>query len=139
MDYKSRINQRAKTIQGELEDIFTQSFIRGESYGQTTKRVMERLNVSYSNAKRLVQTELRMCEVKANCEHAKRLGFKYKKRKTVKDARVCKKCQELEGRVYLISDLEKNPYLAIAHPNERCYLIEVSDVKGERLYAEQNK
>ena len=29
MDYKSRINQRAKTIQGELEDIFTQSFIRG--------------------------------------------------------------------------------------------------------------
>lgn len=139
IDYKSRINQRAKMIQGELEDIFTQSFIRGESYGQTAKRVMERLNVSYSNAKRLVQTELRMCEVKANCEHAKRLGFKYKKRKTVKDARVCKKCQELEGRVYLISDLEKNPYLAIAHPNERCYLIEVSDVKGERLYAEQNK
>ena len=71
--------------------------------------------------------------------HAARLGFKYMKRKTVKDSRVCKLCQQLEGRVYLISDLQKNPHLAIAHPNERCYLIEVSDIKGERLYNEQNK
>lgn len=139
IDYKARINRRAKLIQGELEDIFMQASIRGQSYGQIAKKVSERLDVSYSNARRLVQTELRMCEVKVNGEHAARLGFKYMKRKTVKDSRVCKLCQQLEGRVYLISDLQKNPHLAIAHPNERCYLIEVSDIKGERLYNEQNK
>lgn len=139
IDYKARVNQRAKLIQGELEEIFTQAFIRGQSYDRTAKQVMDRLNVSYSNAKRLVQTELRMCEVKANSEHADRLGFKYMKRKTVNDSNVCALCKELEGRVYLISDLQKNPHLAIAHPNERCYMVEVSDVKGEKMYVEQNR
>src|SRR5690625_1761468 len=58
----------------ELQTKLTQSFIRGDSVDRTVKDVMERFNVSQSNARRLVQTESAFFTEQASMDSYKESG-----------------------------------------------------------------
>ena len=134
--YAQRIAIRATQLSKEINQAISSMYAQGKGYQWASKRITERLGVSNSHAKTLVQTECRVSETMANVNHYKSMGVQYWKRQTVNDKKVCEKCEELAKRVFTTEDLEQNVWVSVAHPNERCHLEPLSRQRGEQAYRE---
>ena len=134
--YAQRIAIRATQLSKEINQAISSMYAQGKGYQWASKRITERLGVSNSHAKTLVQTECRVSETMANVNHYKSMGVQYWKRQTVNDKKVCEKCEELAKRVFTTEELEPNVWVSVAHPNERCHLEPLSRQRGEQAYRE---
>ena len=134
--YGERIAIRATQLNKEINQAISSMYSQGKGYQWATKRIADRLGVSNSHAKTLVQTECRVSETMANVNHYKSMGVQYWKRQTVNDKSVCEKCKELAKRVFTTEELEQNVWISVAHPNERCHLVPLSRQRGEQAYRE---
>ena len=136
--YQQRIAKRIVKLQGEVNSIISSMYALGKGYDYAIKKIKERLDVSYSYAKTLVQTECRVAEVQANREHYATMGVKYYGRHTVRDSHVCPICKEHENDVYTDEEVKKNPWVFILHPHERCYIEPLSQQRGKERYANRS-
>ena len=121
--YYTRIEERAKKLGYSIESKLKQSIIRGDGYNKIAGEVMRDLDVSFRSAKTLVQTELRTAEITAHLHQAKQNGYTHMERRSMRDSRVCKLCQSLDGAIYPLESTTSGDF--ILHPNERCVLVEV--------------
>ena len=138
--FGSRIDRRRAIVKNEINQAIRNAFVQGSSVDRCTKDVLDRLNVSYSNAKRLAHNELTYAQHSADSKQMKQNGFKGVKRKTVKDSHVCKICKEREGEIIPIEEYEKNPNVFMLHVNDRCYGVPVMSLDGNssfRKFAEK--
>ena len=130
--YYTRIEERAKKLGYSIESKLRQSIIRGDSYNKIAGEVMRDLDVSFRSAKTLVATELRTAEITAHIHQAKQNGYTHMERRSMRDSHVCKICQEMDGTIYPVDSVTAGDF--IAHPNERCILVEVVvDDNGEKV------
>ena len=130
--YYTRIEERAKKLGYSIESKLKQSIIRGDGYNKIAGEVMRDLDVSFRSAKTLVATELRTAEITAKLHQAKRNGYTHMERRSMRDSHVCKLCQSLDGTIYPLDSVSAGDF--IAHPNERCILVEVVvDENGEKV------
>ena len=132
--YSQRIAARMVQVKSEINQAITSMYTQGKGYDYAIKRIEERLQVSHHYAQRLVQTECRLAEVQANTKHYKDMGVQYFGRRTVNDARVCDLCKKHKNDVYTVEELEKNPFVAILHPGDRCIIEPLSSRRGEEAY-----
>lgn len=138
--FKNRIDRRRAIVKNEINQAVRNAFVQGSSVDKCTKDVLDRLNVSYSNAKRLAMNELTYTQHSADSRQMKENGFKGVKRKTVKDDRVCKICKQHEGEIIPIEEYEKNPNIFMLHVGDRCYGTPVMSLDGNssfRKFAEK--
>lgn len=138
--FNNRIDRRRAIVKNEINQAIRNAFVQGSSVDRCTKDVLDRLNVSYSNAKRLAHNELSWSQHSADSRQMKENGFKGVKRKTVKDDRVCKICKQHEGEIIPIEEYEKNPNIAMLHINCRDYMIPVMSLDNTnpfRQFAEK--
>ena len=132
--FTSRIERRRAIVKNEINQAVRNAFVKGSSVDKCTKDVLDRLNVSYSNAKRLAHNELTYAQHCADSKQMKDNGFKGVKRKTVKDDRVCPICKEHEGEIIPIEQYEANPSVMMLHINCRDYGVPVMSMNGDNPF-----
>lgn len=136
--FAQRIAIRATQLQREINQAISSMYTQGKGYQWASKRITERVGVSNSHAKRLVQTECRLAEVQANTKHYADMGVQYFGRKTVNDKKVCEKCKEHKDDVYTVQELKSNPWIAIVHVGDRCIIEPLSRQRGAERYANRS-
>ena len=132
--FTNRIERRKAIVKNEINQTVRNAFVKGSSVDKCTKDVLDRLNVSYSNAKRLAHNELTYAQHCADSKQMKDNGFNYVKRKTVKDNRVCPICKEHEGEVIPIEQYEANPSVMMLHVGCRDYGVPVMSMDGNNPF-----
>ena len=137
-DFRQRMAIRGTQLQREINEAITSMYAQGKGYQYASKRIAERMGVSNSNAKRLVQTECRLAEVQANTKHYADMGVQYFGRQTVNDKKVCEICKEHKNDVYTTKELQENPWVGILHVNERCIIEPLSRQRGAERYANRS-
>lgn len=136
-NWSKRIWADRDKLATELHTKLTQSFIRGDSVDRTVRDVVDRFNVSRSNAKRLVQTESAFFTEQATMDSYKESGVvgEYEILATL-DNRTSPICQEMDGKVFRLSEAEVGVTYPPFHPNCRTttvpYFDDEEDV-GERI------
>jgi SPP1 gp7 family putative phage head morphogenesis protein len=138
--FYNRIDRRRAIVKHEINQAIKNTYIKGMGVDSAVKHITDRLNVSYSNAKRLAHNELTYAQHCADSKQMKQNGFKGVKRKTVKDSHVCPICKEHEGEIVPIEEYEKNPNVMMLHVNCRDYGVPVMSLDGEnpfRKFAEK--
>ena len=132
--FTNRIERRRAIVKNEINQAVRNAFVKGSSVDKCTKDVLDRLNVSYSNAKRLAHNELTYAQHCADSKQMKDNGFKGVKRKTVKDNRVCPICKEHEGEIIPIEQYEANPSVMMLHVGCRDYGVPVMSMDGNNPF-----
>lgn len=132
--FNSRIDRRKAIVKQEINEAIRNAFVKGSSVDKCTKDVLDRLNVSYSNAKRLAHNELTYAQHCADSKQMKDNGFRGVKRKTVKDDKVCPICKEHEGEIIPIEQYEANPQIAMLHVGDRCYMTPIMAMDGNNPF-----
>lgn len=132
--FTSRIERRRAIVKNEINQAVRNAFVKGSSVDKCTKDVLDRLNVSYSNAKRLSFNEITYAQHCADSKQMKDNGFKGVKRKTVKDNKVCPICKEHEGEIIPIEQYEANPQIAMLHVGDRCYMTPIMSMDGNNPF-----
>ena len=137
--FMNRIDRRRAIVKHEINEAVKNAFVKGSSVDKCTKDVLDRLNVSYSNAKRLAHNELTYAQHCADSKQMKQNGFKGVKRKIV-DSNACELCKSKAGEIVPISEYEKNPNVLMLHVNCRDYGVPVMSLDGNnpfRQFAEK--
>ncbi|MGF7049148.1 SPP1 gp7 family putative phage head morphogenesis protein [Paenibacillus sp. DS2015] len=108
-NWSQRIWDDRSKVRKELQRNLSQSFIRGDSIDRTVKSVVERMNVSRSNAERLVQTESAFFAGQATMAGYKESGVvqQYEVLATL-DTHTSSVCRSLDGLVFKLSEMEVN-------------------------------
>ena len=132
--FTNRIERRRAIVKQEINQAVRNAFVKGSSVDKCTKDVLDRLNVSYSNAKRLAHNELTYAQHCADSKQMKDNGFKGVKRKTVKDNKVCPICKEHEGEIIPIEQYEANPSVMMLHINCRDYGVPIMAMDGNNPF-----
>ena len=132
--FTNRIERRKAIVKNEINQAIRNAFVQGSSVDKCTKDVLDRLNVSYSNAKRLAHNELTYAQHCADSKQMKDNGFNYVKRKTVKDSKVCPICKEHEGEIIPIEQYEANPSVMMLHVGCRDYGVPVMSMDGNNPF-----
>lgn len=103
-DYSSRIWDNKKQLSKTIKEEMTQMVIRGESSKKVAQRVAARMDTSYKNAVRLVQTEHSYVMNEASKYTYEDLNIdKYEFLATL-DSRTCSVCGKLDGKVFELSE-----------------------------------
>ena len=136
-NWSKRIWNDRDKLARELHVQLTQAFIRGDSVDRTVRIVRERFGVSLSNARRLVQTESAFFTEQATMDSYKASGIveKYEILATL-DSRTSPICQDMDGKVFKLSEMEVGVTYPPFHPNCRTTTVPYFDNEedvGERI------
>ncbi|WP_176705865.1 ADP-ribosyltransferase [Paenibacillus hemerocallicola] len=136
-NWSQRIWDDRTKLRQELQTKLSQSFIRGDSVDRTVKDVTERMNVSRSNAERLVQTESAFFTGQATMAGYKESGVvqKYEVLATL-DSRTTPICREMDAKVFPLSEMQVGvnypPFHVRCRTTTTAYFDDEVDV-GERI------
>ncbi|AQZ46044.1 minor capsid protein [Paenibacillus larvae] len=139
-NYSDRIwANKAKLIR-ELDTNLAQSLIRGDNVNKTARTLSERMQVSFSNAARLVQTESAHIVSQATYDSYRESGVveKYEFLATL-DRRTSKVCRHMDGKVFDLQDKKEGVNFPPLHP--RCRSTTVAffdDEAGVRAAKDKN-
>ncbi|MEF9952208.1 MAG: minor capsid protein [Clostridium sp.] len=127
-NFSSRVwNDKDKLIR-ELEINLSQAFIRGDSIDKTAQVIKERMNVAYSRARTLVNTESANIVNKATIDgyKASKVVKKYEVLATL-DLRTSDICRSMDGKYFNLNDMQTGINAPPFHPNCRTTTIPYFD------------
>ncbi len=106
-NWSKRIWGDRDKLTNEIYTKLSQSFIRGDDVHKASKDIAERMGVSYSNAKRLVQTETAFFAEQATMEGYRQSGIvdRFEFLATL-DMRTSEICRGMDGKVFKVSEQE---------------------------------
>lgn len=136
-NFSDRIWSDKEKLLRELETNLAQAFIRGDSIDRTTQAIEKKLNVSYSNAARIVRTETANIVTEATFDGYRESGVvrKYQFVATL-DERTCPICGGIDGHIFKVSEKRVGVNASPLHPNCRCTTVAYFDDEisvGERI------
>ena len=103
----------------ELKTVLTVGLIRGDGVEEMTKRITRRMDVSASDARRLVRTESAHIHEQAGLDGYKECGISSYWFLATLDRKTSPQCRELDGKVFLIAEAETGKNYPPIHPNCR--------------------
>lgn len=127
-NYSERIWRNRDKLVMELQTKLSQAFIRGDSVERTSKVLAERMEVSFSNAARIVRTESSFIVHQATWDSYKASGVveKYEYLATLDD-RTSEICRSMDGKVFKLSEKEVGVNYPPLHPNCRSTVVPYFD------------
>lgn len=140
-NFSDRIWSDRTKLVNELNETLTSALARGEDPRKTIDKLVERMNVSRSNAGRLVMTESAFFASSAQLKSFEELGVERFKFVATLDAKTSEICREHDGKTYDIDDYVIGTNVPPLHPWCRSTTIAVIDpIEGfESLRAARNK
>ena len=103
-NYSDRIWENKRLLSKTIKNEMTQMIIRGESSKKVAARVSEKVNTSYKNAVRLVQTEHSYVMNEASKYTYEDLGIEKYEFLATLDSRTCAVCGKLDGKVFKLTE-----------------------------------
>ena len=142
-NFSDRLWKHKFELLNQLRETLTTGLIRGESVQDMSKRLAERMNVSRSNALRLIRTESSHIHNVAELDAYKACGFEEYEYMASFGERTCDACGGLDGQRFKLSEKQPGVNFPPLHPNCRCTTIAVDpdddleDIKSGELDYEQ--
>ena len=126
-NYSERIWKNTDVLANSLQDILARAVATGQAPEKTIREVMERFDVGFSNASRLVRTETNYFENKGELESYKELGIKKFKFLATLDERTSDICRSMDSKVFDVKDAEQGENVPPLHPYCRSTIVPVVD------------
>ena len=125
--WSQRIWHNMSLLQETLDEGLIQCVAGGKSSSYLKKQLMERFNVSYSNADNIARTELAHIQTQAAQQRYKDYGIKQMEVMAERDSRTCKICEAHDGEIYNVTDTMPVPF----HPRCRCCMLPVVEYSNK--------
>lgn len=138
-NFSDRLWKHKFELLNQLRETLTTGLIRGDSVQEMSRRLAERMNVSRSNALRLIRTESSHIHNIAELDAYKKCGFEEYEFMASFGERTCEVCGGLDGKRFRLGDKQFGANFPPLHPNCRCTTIAVDpdddleDVKSGEL------
>lgn len=126
-NYSKTIYKHQKNLKKELTECLTVGMIKGEGIDKTIGRVQRRLEVSHSNARRLVRTETAYIYEQAMLDVYTECGITEYEYLATLDKKTSEICQELDGKRFKIADALPGTNYPPMHPNCRSTTVAAFD------------
>lgn len=134
-NYSETIWEHRQALSEDLRSNITTGLIRGEALEKMASRISKRLEVSKSNAYRLVRTETAYIYEQATKKAYEECDIEKYKYLATLDRKTSKTCKKLDGKVFNVKDALPGKNYPPMHPNCRsstvCYFDD--DVVTSRL------
>ena len=128
-NYSARIWKNGEKLAETIQRTVTAGMHRGCSADELARYVEQRMNVGYSQAVRLVRTELNYVENRAIVDGIKESGMKYYRFVATLDRRTSATCRDHDGHIYPVDDYSPGTNAPPLHP--RCRSTIVGSLKGD--------
>jgi len=122
-DFSSRIYKNKDILITNLKQTITKGMVEGKSITNMTKDLKKVMDISATNARRLIRTESLHVIASSHHDTYKKAGVAKVEYLTANDNRVCAECDALNNKIFKLEDA---PMLPI-HPNGRCVVIPYFD------------
>lgn len=123
VNFSSRIWQNKAKLINTLDTTFTQGIITGKNPQKIITEIKNQLNVSRSNASRLVMTENKFFQSKAQEKGFKELGVEQYQISATLDSRTSDICQDMDGKIFKMSEYEIGVTAPPFHPRCRTHTV----------------
>lgn len=141
-NYSGRIWNNKQQLSKTIKEEIAQMLIRGESSKKVSQRVATRMNASYKNAVRLVQTEHSYVMEQANKITYEDLKVEKYQFLATPDERTCKVCGNLDLKIFNVKDMIPGKNCSPLHPSCRCtsllYYEDEDDENSTRFARDKN-
>lgn len=128
-NYSVRIWKNGEKLAETIQRTVTAGMHRGCSADELARYVEQRMNVGYSQAIRLVRTELNYVQNRAILDGIKESGMKYYRFVATLDHRTSATCRDYDGHIYPVDDYSPGTNAPPLHPHCRSTI--VGSVKGD--------
>ena len=128
-NYSARIWKNGEKLAETIQRTVTAGMHRGCSADELARYVEQRMNVGYSQAIRLVRTELNYVENRAIVDGIKESGMKYYRFVATLDRRTSAACRDHDGHIYPVDDYSPGTNAPPLHPHCRSTI--VGSIKGD--------
>ena len=128
-NYSARIWKNGEKLAETIQRTVTAGMHRGCSADELARYVKQRMNVGYSQAIRLVRTELNYVENRAIVDGIKESGMKYYRFVATLDRRTSATCRDHDGHIYPVDDYNPGTNAPPLHPHCRSTI--VGSIKGD--------
>lgn len=122
-NFSSRIWRDKNLLMSELQKVLTQSFIRGDAPDKAIRHIAKTMNVSKRAAGRLVMTESAFFANNARERAFRELGVEEYQFIATLDTRTSEICQEMDLKVFKLSEKQVGVNWPPLHPNCRSTII----------------
>ena len=129
--FSDRIWHSRDTLVFRTKEIISKGLIRGESYHNMASELSRTMGSSYSNARRLIETEVQVAQIKANIDNYSNNDIEKVEISSVLDNKICSHCNKRDGSIVSVSDGVIGGDLPPFHPMCRCTTIPVIDIPDE--------
>lgn len=130
-DFSARIWGQRDQLVNALQIEVTRCLISHKGTGTMAKRIAKRFNTSFSNASRLVETEVAYFQERGRLDTFAALGVKQVRLLAVLDNRTSETCQELDGKIVALKDAEPGVTTPPFHCYCRTTIVPVSEFDTE--------
>lgn len=141
-NYSDRIWKNKSLLKDIIKEEMTQMVIQGRDSRTIAKRVATRMNASYKNAVRLVQTEHSYVMEQANKITYEDLKVEKYQFLATPDERTCKVCGNLDLKIFNVKDMIPGKNCSPLHPSCRCtsllYYEDEDDENSTRFARDKN-
>lgn len=128
-NYSARIWKNGEKLAATIQQTAVAGMHRGCSADELALYVKQRMNVGYSQAIRLVRTELNYVENRAIVDGIKESGMKYYRFVATLDRRTSVTCRDHDGHIYAVDDYSPGTNAPPLHPHCRSTI--VGSLKGD--------
>lgn len=126
--FSARIWHNRDVLVFRAKETISKGLIRGESYHSMASELSRTMGSSYSNARRLIETEIQVAQIKANIDNYSNNDIEKVEISAILDSRVCGHCNEHDGSIVSVEDGVIGGDLPPFHPMCRCTTIPVIDI-----------
>ena len=130
-DFSDKIWDDKEKLIREAREVIEGGFVRNKGAYDMAGDLMTRMNVSHSNALRLVRTEFNHLSNQAALAEYQAKGIKKYKFVSAIDSRTCDVCADLNGKVFNVADAKTGLNFPPMHPNCRSVTTPVIDWDDE--------
>lgn len=120
-NFSQRIWEHTERLTQTLNDNLVHCVAAGKKPTELIRLLEERFEVSHSQAKTLVRTEVAHIQTEAAKKRYSDYGIKFVEFSAIHDSRTCEQCKALDGKIYPVNAA---PILPV-HPNGRCDILPV--------------
>ena len=126
--WQERVWEHEGELYNKLDRILTDAVVAGIPVEEVIEAVKRAFDISYNEAKRLVDTEYSHIMSKADEDKFIANGVEFFRYVAIHDEKTCTACKQRDGRVFRVGDKLNTPPI---HPNGRCAMIPIKNKNVE--------
>ena len=122
-----RIAEHKRKLSLTLKEELSKGLVRGDSLQDISKIFSKKIDLSYSNALRIIRTESCWVMNEATVNNYKENGIKEYEFMAFLDKKTSKQCRDLDGKKFSIEEYKAGVNLPPLHPNCRSCILPIID------------